>query len=504
MKSSVENLEPTKVKVTVEVPFEDFKPAIDRSAKQIGKQVSIPGFRKGHVPARIIEAQFGRGAIVQEAVNDSLDDYYSEAIRQNELVPLGRPEVEVTNIPIENDDTSDLVFTVIVDVRPEIVFPDPATITLNVESVAVSDDDVEERLTSLRERFATLKEVDRAAKEGDYLTIDMTAKIGDEDIDSVSGVSYEVGSGTMLPGMDEALVGMSANETKTFTDTLAGGEHEGEDAEVTVTVSDVKESELPEADDDFAQLASEFDTVEELKADLREQVGKDKKTNQVYAARDLLLEEFRKTIEFPLPTSVVEAEIASHLEREGKELDDPHGAEVRSEVEEAMRDQLMLDVLAEKFNTQADQNELFNFLIEQAQAYGMDPNQFIQATAQTNQLSAFAGELTRGKALISALRLAKVVDADGNELNVADVVGEAPEGEIVPDFSAAPAPKAAATAGAEEAAPSEAAELFDPSTAKVDEVIAYVAGADDAERARVLEAEKAGKARKTLIEKLSA
>ncbi len=192
------------------------------------------------------------------------------------------------------------------------------------------------------------------------------------------------------------------------------------------------------------------------------------------------------------------------MEREGKELDDPHGAEIRSEVEEAMRDQLMLDVLAEKFNTQADQNELFNFLIEQAQAYGMDPNQFIQAAAQSNQLSAFAGELTRGKALISALRLAKVVDGDGNELNVADVVGEAPEGEIVPDFSAAPAPKAATTAGAEEAAPSEAAELFDPSTAKVDEVIAYVAGADDAERARVLEAEKAGKARKTLIEKLSA
>ncbi|MCF2705796.1 trigger factor [Arcanobacterium haemolyticum] len=523
MKSSYEHLEPTKVKLTVEVPFEEFKPEIDRAAKEIGKQVQIPGFRKGHVPARVLEAQFGRGALVQEAVNDNLDSYYSSAMQENDLVPLGRPEVEVTNVPVEKNDTSDLTFSVTVDVRPVVVLPNPADFTLTVDSVAVSDEDVEERLTSLRERFGTLKDVDRAAKEGDYVTLDMAAKIGDEDIDSVSGVSYKVGSGTMLPGLDAQLEGIKAGETKSFKDTLAGGEHEGEEADVTVTVKDVKESELPEADDDFAQLASEFDTIGELRDDLREQVVKDKRTNQVYAARDLLLEELRKAADFPLPQSVVEIEIANHLQREGKDSDDPHAEEIRGEIEESMRDQFLLDTLAEAFGTEADQNELYQFLIEQAQMYGMDPNQFIQAAVQTNQLGAFAGELRRGKSLISALRLAKVVGADGTEISVTDVVGEAPEGENTPDFAElkAEAEKKAALANAakpakaekkakapakkaEKSDKAEAAkgEIFDPATAKVDEVLAYVAGVDEAEKARILEAEKAGKARKTLIEKL--
>ncbi|PWF25692.1 trigger factor [Ancrocorticia populi] len=505
MKSSVEILEPTKVKVTIEVPFEEFKPAIERSAKEIGKQVNIPGFRKGHVPTRVLEAQFGRGAIVEDAVNNSLDGYYSEAVRENELVPMSQPEVDVTAVPVDRGDESDLVFAVTVDVRPEIVIPDPAGITLTVDSVAVTDEDTEERLTSLRERFGTLKDVERAAADGDFVTIDMTAEVDGEEIDSVSGVSYQIGSGTMLDGIDEALVGLSAGETTSFTSKIAGGEHEGEDGDVTVTVEAVQEQELPEADDDFAQLASEFDTIDELKDDLHEQVAKDKQTNQVYAARDQLLETLRDGADFPIPASVVEQEVANHLEQEGKESDDPHAEEIRGDIESALRDQMMLDKLSEMFKTQPDQNELFSFMMEQAQNYGMDPNQFIQAAAQTNQIGAFAGELTRGKALISALRLAKVVDSDGNELNVTDVVGEAAEGEEVPDFAAQPAKAAAPTAQTTEAEEpaAESTELFDPSTAKVDEVLAYASSVDDAERARILEAEKAGKARKSVIAKLS-
>ena len=445
MKSSVEILEPTKVKVTIEVPFEEFQPAIERSAKEIGKQVNVPGFRKGHVPARVLEAQFGRGAIVEDAVNNSLDGYYSEAVRENDLVPMSSPEVDVTSVPVERGDESDLVFAVTVVVRPEIVIPDPAGITLTVESTEVSDEDAEERLTSLRERFGTLKDVERAAADGDFVTIDMTAEVEGEEIDSVSGVSYQIGSGTMLEGMDEALIGLSAGETTTFTSKIAGGEHEGEEGDVTVTVESVQEQELPEADDDFAQLASEFDTIDELKDDLREQVAKDKRTNQVYAARDQLLVALREATDFPIPASVVDEEVANHLEQEGKDSDDPHAEEVRGDIESALRDQMMLDKLSELFKTQPDQNELFSFMMEQAQAYGMDPNQFIQAAAQTNQIGAFAGELTRGKALISALRLATVVDGDGNELNVSEVVGEAPEGEEAPDFSAQPAKAAAPT-----------------------------------------------------------
>lgn len=504
VKSSVEILEPTKVKVTIEVPFEEFKPAIERSAKEIAKQVNIPGFRKGRAPARVLEAQIGRGAIVEDAVNNSLDGYYSEAIAANSLVPMSRPEVDVTSVPVERGDESALTFTVAVEVRPEIVIPDPAGLTVTVDPTEVTEDDVDAALTSLLERFGTLKDVDRAAAHGDFVTIDMVAKIGDEEIDSVSGVSYQIGAGNMIDGIDDALIGMTGGETKTFATTLAGGDHEGEQGDVTVSVENVKEQELPEADDDFAQLASEFDTIDELRKDLNEQAAKDKRSSQVYAARDQLLETLREAVDFPLPASVVEEEVARHLEQEGKESDDPHAEEVRGDVTSMLKDQLMLDKLAESFKVSVEQNELFNFLFEQAQAYGMDPNQFIQAAAQTNQLSAFAGELSRGKALISALRLATVVDNEGNEIDVTEVVGAAPENEETPDFGQSAAADASSAAQDVPAADTDepAEKPFDPADAKVDEVLAYIANADEAERTRILEAEKAGKARKKILAKL--
>lgn len=434
MKTSVEYLEPAKVELTVEVPFEEFKPEIDKAAKEIAKQVAIPGFRRGHVPMRVLEAQFGREVLVQEAVNNSLDGYYAEALKENNLVPLGQPEVDVTEVPAEKGQESDLVFVVKMPVRPEITIPDPAGYTLEVDSVAVNDDEVEERLTSLRERFGSLKEVEREAGEKDYCTINLRAVIGDEEVDNAEGISYQIGSGTMVDGLDEALTGAKVGDEKTFTTTLAGGEHQGEEAEVTVTLSAVKESELPEADDDFAQMASEFDTIDELREDLREQVGKDKTSAQVYAARDLLLEKLVEDVEVPLPEEVVEAEVKAHLEQEGREDGDEHGEEIRKESENALKTQLMLDVLAEKFNADVEQEELLNSLIQQAQMYGIDPNEFVQMVVQSGQLESFAGDMRRSKALLSALRLAKVVDGDGNELDVVSVIGEAPEGETVPEF----------------------------------------------------------------------
>lgn len=494
MKSSVENLDPTKVKLTVEVPFEEFKPAIDAAAKEIGKQVNIPGFRRGHIPARVIEAQFGRGVIVEEAVNSSLDRYYGAAVEENSLHPMSRPEVDVTAVPAEKGSTEDLVFTVTVEVRPEIAIPEPSSFTIAVDPAEVTEDDVEERLTALRERFGTLKAVERAARDGDYVTVDMVAKIDDEEVDSVSGVSYKIGSGTMVDGIDGALIGLKAGESEKFTTELAGGEHEGEEAEVTVVAHEVKESELPEADDDFAQLASEFDTIDELREDLRGEAAKAKASAQVYAARDLLSEKLREAVDFPLPEGALEEEVVRHLEMEGKELGDEHEPEARAESERLMRDQLLLDVLVEGFAIDIEQNELFSFMVQQAQAYGMDPNEFIQAAAKANQVSSFAAELARGKALIAYLRLVNVVDSNGEAVDVAAVVGEAPEGQPTPAFCEK------VSAFGEKA--SKAAEPFDPASAKIDDVLAYVATADDAEKARIIEAEKAGKARKTLLEKL--
>ncbi|SDU82307.1 trigger factor [Arcanobacterium phocae] len=505
VKNSVEYLSETRAKLTVEVTAEEFGPDYEKAAKTLAKQVNIPGFRPGHAPRRILEAKIGKGYIIEQAINDSMDQFYQQAVAEADIFPMARPEIAIDEVPEMKgkDDTTALKFTVEVDVRPEIILPDPASMTVKVSSVAVSDDDVAAELDSLRERFATLTSVDRAAAKGDYVNIDMVATIDGEEIDDVSGVSYKIGDGNMLQGQDEALTGAKAGDEVEFTAELMGGAHEGEDANVKITVHSVKESELPEADDDFAQLASEFDTIDELKEDLRKTAAKNKGNDAVAEGTQKLSEALLAAVEFPLPESVIEEEVKNHLEREGKEGDDSHGAEIRGEIEEALRTQILLDAYAKAFNVDVAQDELIEFLVSQAQMYGMDPNQFIQAAAQTNQIGAFAGEIARNKGLIAALRLAKVEDENGTVVDVTEILGEAPEGETVPDFSAQEkkvkvvAPKAKKAEKKAEA--TEAAGEFDPSAHKVDEVIAYLEAADDAEKARVLEAEKAGKARKTIM-----
>ncbi|HLT85270.1 MAG TPA: trigger factor, partial [Phototrophicaceae bacterium] len=394
MKSAVETLEPTRAKLTVEVSYEELKPSIDHAYSHIAEQVNVPGFRKGKVPPRIIDQRVGRAAVIEHAVNDALPGLYRDAVAETGIKPLGQPEVDVTEVPnITGALGGQLTFTAEVDVRPEIALPDLSGYELTVDSVDVTDEDVEQRLESLRERFGTLVGAERPAAEGDFVSIDLSATVGEEEVDSVTGTSYQVGSGTMLEGLDEAITGLSAGETATFTSTLVGGERAGEEASVTVTVNSVKERELPEADDEFAELASEFDTIEELRADLREQIAKDKNANRAVAARDLLLERLREEVDFPLPTNAVDAEIKAHLQAEGKAEDDPHGEEVREDTEKAMRDQFILDELAEKLEVQVGQNELLEFLLSTSRQYGMDPNEFIQQAGQAGQIPAFAGEL---------------------------------------------------------------------------------------------------------------
>ena len=416
MKSAVENLNPTRVKLTVEVPFEELKPSLDAAYKTIGSQIQVPGFRKGHVPARVIDQRVGRGAVLQEAVNEALPQFYGQAVEENNVRPIGQPEVDVTEVPAEAG--QELKFTVEVDVRPEITLPDYASMKHEVDRVDVTDEDIDERLTSLRERFGTLVGVDRAVETGDFVSIDLDAKIGDEEIDAVTGISYEVGSGNMLDGMDEALVGMAAGETKTFTAPLAGGDREGDDADVTVTVQSVKVRELPELGDDFAQLASEFDTLDELKADLTKQAERDKKFEQGVQARDKVLEHLLETIEIPIPDSIVEAEVHSHLEGEDRLEDAEHRAEVEENTRKALKAQFLLDAIAEQEEVSVEQPELVEYLVMSAQQYGMDPNQFAQAIDQQGQVPAMVAEVARRKALAAVLEKVTIVDTDGNAVDL--------------------------------------------------------------------------------------
>ncbi|GAA1903793.1 trigger factor [Lapillicoccus jejuensis] len=438
MKSAVETLNPTRVKLTVEVPYEELQPSLDAAYKTIGSQIQVPGFRKGKVPPRIIDQRVGRGAVLQEAVNEALPKFYGQALDENSVRPLGQPEVDVTEVPAETG--QELKFTVEVDVRPEIALPDYANIAVEVDAVAASDADIEERLTTLRQRFGTLTGVDRAAQEGDFVSLDLKAVIGDEEIDAVTGVSYEVGSGNMIEGIDEAVTGLSAGESATFTAPLAGGDHAGEDATCTVTVQAVKERELPELDDDFAQLASEFDTLEELRGDVAKQAEQAKRFEQGIQARDRVLDALLEATDVPVPDSVVEAEVHSHLEGEDRLEDDEHRAEVQESTRKALRAQLLLDAIVEAEEISVQQPELIEYIVMSAQQYGMDPNQFAQAIDGQGQVPAMVAEVGRRKALAHVLEQAKVTDTDGNPVDLEQVTApgeELPvEGELVEDGDA--------------------------------------------------------------------
>ncbi|WP_123816548.1 trigger factor [Myceligenerans xiligouense] len=422
MKSAVETLDPTKVKLTVEVDYDELEPSIDHAYKHIAEQVNIPGFRKGKVPPRIIDQRVGWGAVVEHAVNDGLNDFYRQALTDNELRPLAQPSVDVTEVPAKAGE-GQLKFTADVEIRPELDLPELSTLDVTVDAAEVTDADITERLDALRERFGTLVGVDRPAVEGDYVVIDLTAKIGEEEVDSVSGVSYQIGSGNMLEGLDEALTGLSAEETTTFRAPLAGGDHEGEDADVTVTATSVKQRDLPEPDDDFAQLASEFDTLDELKEDLRTQAAQGKGSDQAVAARDALLEKLLEAVEVPVPSGVVEAEVHRHLEQESRLEDDEHRAEVTEDAKKALKNQILLDTLAEKLEVKVGQGELVEYLVSMSRQYGMEPSEFIQTLEQGGQIPAMVGEVARSKALAVALRQIEVKDSNGAAVDLSEFIG---------------------------------------------------------------------------------
>ena len=423
MKSTVETLEPTKVRLTVEIPVEELKSEMDKAYKSIANQVSIPGFRKGHVPARIIDQRFGRAAVIEQVVNEVLPGQYSAAVSENELRPMSQPEVEVTEIPSTTGElTGQLVFIAQVDVVPAFDIPEYGKDTvIEVDPVEVTDEDVQEELDALRGRFASLKTIKRQAKTGDFATIDLVATINGEEVDSVSDVSYEIGSGTMLDGQDTALRKTHAGDVVTFTSTLKGGEHEGEEAEVTLTVKSVKERELPEADDDFAQMVSEFDTIDELKEDLKKQAAQTKQSQQALQARDRLVENLLSRTEILLPESVIEHEL-SH--RVAEDASAKAKKETREAIEKEYRTEILAEELAKKNEVQVGQQELFDYAIQMSQNYGMDINRLF---SDPQQISAVVADLGRAKALIEVLSEVTVKDTAGNDVDLSEFLGKGDE-----------------------------------------------------------------------------
>ncbi len=480
MPSTVEQLSPSRVKITVEVPFAELKPALDKAYRDIAGQVNIPGFRAGKVPPMVIDQRFGRGVVLQEAINSSLPELYGKAVTENNLNPLGEPEVEVTKL----EDNELVEFTAEVDVRPEFEVPDFESITVEVEQPEVGDEQLETQLQTLRERFATQVDVDRPAAEGDVVTLDLVgSKNGEELAEATAeGITYTLGSGGMLDGLDEAVTGKSAGEEVTFTSELVGGPLRGEQADIKVTVQKVQQQELPEIDDEFAQLVSEFDSVEEMKADLSENLVRMSRLEQAANARDKVLEAVIEKVEMDLPEKLIEAEVQARHEQingqlaqagltldqyledgETEQTAEEFWAEVDTRSRDALKAQLVLDKIADDREVGVDQNDLTQHIIRKAQQSGTSPEQEAQHMMEHNHMAEWMTEIRRGKALALMVEAAKVTGPDGEDLNLANLRGDGTYAD--PEAEDAEAEAAEAEAGETEARADESGDKADEAKA---------------------------------------
>jgi trigger factor len=433
VKTDVEELSPTRVKMTIEVPFEELKPSLDKAYREVGRQVRIPGFRPGHVPPQIIDQRLGRGAVLEQAINDAVPQLYGKALEDSEIRALGQPDLEITQL----DDGQQLAFTAEVDVRPRFELPDLSAISVTVENAEVGPDEVEEYLSDLRERFASLKGVDRPAAEGDYVSIDLSASVGGKLVEDAqaSGISYQVGSGTLLDGLDETLTGMSAGDSTNFTAELAGGDYAGQQADVSVTAHSVKVKELPELDDEFAQSASEYDTLGEFRAGTRTRLESVKRLAQVGQARDRALDAVLSRLDIPLPDRLVESEIEGRqrsldeqLEQSGTTKEaylEARGitdldlqAEISADARRSVKASFVLDELASAEDLRVEQEELNAYIVEQAYRLGVPPDRLAKEIVDRGQLPMAMSEVLRGKALRLLTEQVSVADEAGRPVDI--------------------------------------------------------------------------------------
>ena len=463
MKTSVDKLSDTRVKLNVSVPFDELGKEIDQAYKAIAQQVNIPGFRRGKAPRQLIDARFGRGPILEQVVNDMLPSRYEQAVKENDLKVIGQPDVDISKI----EDKDFVEFTAEVDIRPEFEIPDFSKISVTVPALKADEEDVDKALEELAERFGELKDTKRKMKTGDYAIIDITAEIDGEKIEDASteGLSYRIGDDDLIKGLDTALRGMKTGEDNEFTSTIQSGEHKDEEATIKVHVQQSKERKLPAMDDEFAQMASEFDTMDELRESTKTQVEETKKAEQAAQIRDEVLKSALSEVEFELPQSVVDEQAHSQLhqilgqlahdEKALAQLLEAQGTsreefdkQTREQAEESVRTQLFLDAVAEQEQPEVSQQELTDHILFTAQSYGMDPNQFVAQLQQSGQIGNLFSDVRRGKALAIAISRTQVADEAGNPVDPNEYFGEVDENAA--DTEAAEAVEATESTEADE------------------------------------------------------
>lgn len=439
MKSAVETLSPTRVKLTVEVDFEELNPSLDAAYRKVAGQIRIPGFRPGKVPPRIVDQRVGRGTVLEEAVNEAIPHFYGQAVQEADVRVLSQPEIEVTNFA----DGEQLTFTAEVDIRPNFELPDLEKLPISVDDIEVSDADIDEQIANLADRFATLSTVERPVESGDFVTIDLALTADGEPVDDgvANGLSYEVGSGNLLDGLDSALAGLSAGESAEFDTPLAGA-YAGKAGRASVTVKAVRVKQLPEIDESFAQEASEFDTLEELRADLRTRLERVRRLEQGMQARDKVVEALLAAIELPLPENVVAAEVDARahnlddqLAANGLDLEaylasqnetlEEHQTHVLADVERDMRTQFILDAIAAKEELQIQEAELTDYIVRRASRVGVSPDAYADQLMRSGTVPLAVADVLRGKALAVVLERATITDASGREVDLSQLEQDA-------------------------------------------------------------------------------
>jgi trigger factor len=463
--STVEQLSPSRVKITVEVPFAELKPSMDKAYREVAQSVNIPGFRRGKVPSMVIDQRFGRGMILQEALNDALPRFYGAAVQENNLTPLAQPEVEVTKL----EDGDSIEFTAEVDVRPEFALPDFTEVKAEVDPLEVPDDAVDAQLEILRNRFGSRETVDRPAEHGDVVTIDLVARKDGEVLadGTADGLEYVIGSDQMLDGLDEAVTGLSVDETATFTSSLVGGPHKDEDADIEVVVSKVQRQELPELDNEFAQLASEFDTLEEMRADLASGLRKTARLEQAAQARDAVLEKLLTMVDVEVPEQLRQSQVDARREQitqqlgqagltvaeyladsEEAEDEEQFWADIDQRAGDGLKAQLILDKAAEDADINVGQDDLTQHILRKAAQERTNPQEIASHLQEhPHHIEEYMLEIRRGKALAMIVEAATVTDSDGATVNLSGLQPDgtlASEADLLPVIEATGEPETAA------------------------------------------------------------
>ena len=432
MKATVTAVDQHKVSITIEIPAEDVKKGFAQAVKRIAGQVNIPGFRKGKAPRKILEMNYGKEAIAEEAFELLAGRAYTEALRENEIIPVSEPEIDREQF----EEGKDLIFKATVVKQPEVTLGDYKGLEVEKQDATVTDEQVEEQLNNIRSQQAKMvaAPADATVQKDDFATIDFKGFIDGEAFDGGEGKSYplQIGSGSFIPGFEDQLIGAKAGDDVTvkvtFPEDYFVAELAGKEAEFKTHTHDIKRKELPELNDEFAKEASSYETIEELKKDLRAKMEEEASRRAIDTYNADLIQTAVKNATVEIPEVMIEdrveqmiQELAMNMEGRGLKLDDylkfsnktieDLRSEYKDSAAENVRADLVLDAIATAEGIEVTPDDMNREIFIMAQNFGADPKEVWDIIAKEGRVAMLAGSVARKKAARFIIDNAKGAEA---------------------------------------------------------------------------------------------